>query len=756
MADPRIVISTEAAVNPRDVAYRSFATAFRGFDQQEVRNFLRRVGEELVSAQQRETELRRVIEDLRRPIEPPALDEEALTTALGEEAARVLHTAKEAAADIRAKAEDKAARLLLEVEEKGARLVREADARATRMRADAEGVMAERTEEAEAAAAAIRRGAEAEGEAMRAQAHAESAAELEAARDRGRAMVAEAQALRERVLSDLLRRRTIARAQIEQLRAGRERLLDAYRLVRRTAEEATEELSVAEAEARLAAEAAARRAASAPEGTVEELEADLTAARRAELPLVEPSSAWMPRPAERTEPERDREPEGSREPAEPVLAGTGATVSFEAAARPAAATALPAAEPATVPTAAAPAPAAGSDHPAPAPATVPTAAATTPAAMPDQPGPAPAAGSDQPAPAPAGPDPRSLAPGAVPVPPPLTPVSTAVASSAPASGSTPAATTAPSDGVRLLKAARLEEPPVSLPALPAEPGVSGAGVPGAGAPAAEAGAVDDLFARLKADRARVVAHARDVLHDAAEADSGGKPAAVPNAAGDGARVAEADEAILQRRDELLEPIEQQLSRRLKRTLQDEQNELLDSLRTRREEGSALPPAEEHMRRYRSVVSPLLAEAARHGAGSTEAGEVEEDAIAAAADDLSGDLSIELIGPLRERLESALAELAHSSDPQAAAELLGSGYRQWKAQRVEGLARHHAASAFTRGAFAATPSGRRLRWLVDDDGDGCADCDDNALAGPTPKSEEFPTGQRLPPAHPGCRCLLVPE
>jgi hypothetical protein len=30
-----------------------------------------------------------------------------------------------------------------------------------------------------------------------------------------------------------------------------------------------------------------------------------------------------------------------------------------------------------------------------------------------------------------------------------------------------------------------------------------------------------------------------------------------------------------------------------------------------------------------------------------------------------------------------------------------------------------------------------------------------LAGPTPKGQAYPTGQLHPPAHHGCRCLLVP-
>jgi hypothetical protein len=117
---------------------------------------------------------------------------------------------------------------------------------------------------------------------------------------------------------------------------------------------------------------------------------------------------------------------------------------------------------------------------------------------------------------------------------------------------------------------------------------------------------------------------------------------------------------------------------------------------------------------------------------------------------AGALARELVEPLRDRLSRAL----DADDPTVAAESVRAAYRQSKVQQVEASARHHALAAFTVGAFAATPNEVDLQWLVDDDGH-CPDCDDNALAGPTPKGQPFPTGQLHPPAHPGCRCLLVP-
>src|SRR5437879_5626651 len=491
MSDGRVVISSEPSMGADEVAHRGFSSSFRGFDQNEVRAYLRKVGEELRVLRERERELRKSLEDARRTAAHPVPPDEAtLMAVLGEEAGRVLQTAKEAAADIRAKAEENAGRLLREAEGKAVRLLKESEERAARLRSDAETVMAERAEEAEKAAGSIRRAAEAEAGSIRAQAQAAAGEEVEAAKARGREMVGEAHALRERVLADLVRRRSLARVQIEQLRAGRERLIEAYRVVRRTLDEATDELSVVETEAKLAADSAARRAAAAPEGTVDELEADLTTARRAELPLVEPSSPWTPPPS--------------------------------AVAPP----------------------------PPPAPVEAPP--------------PVEAPRVEPPAPPP--PPPVEAPP---PPPPPDEPV------------------------VRVLQAfdvGAIEDEPAPPPE--ADPDV-------------EAGSVQDLFARIKADRADAVARARAVLDELPDVIANGEE---PSSNGSVA-ISDVDESMLQRRDEMLTPVEEQLAKKLKRVLQDEQNELLDRIRVTTGALSGLAhDAAAHASRYAAAATPRLPEA----------------------------------------------------------------------------------------------------------------------------------------------------
>src|SRR4051812_22254347 len=111
MTDGRVVISSEPSMGPDEVAHRGFSSSFRGFDPNEVRAYLRKVAEEVRGLRDRERELRKSLEDaLRAASHPTPPDEATLMAVLGEEAGRVLQTAKEAAADIRTKAEEKAGR----------------------------------------------------------------------------------------------------------------------------------------------------------------------------------------------------------------------------------------------------------------------------------------------------------------------------------------------------------------------------------------------------------------------------------------------------------------------------------------------------------------------------------------------------------------------------------------------------------------------------------------------------------------------
>lgn len=244
---PRLIRSTPRLTRD-EIVNQSFPPAFRGLSEASVRAFLRRVADEYEAVRTRQDELFAEIEGLEaRLAETPRVEEYDLLAAVGDETARVLRSAKESAEEIRRVAEEKAAELLREVHEE-ARLSRE----------QVEQAAAERTREADEAAAEILReaerltrelqeGAEARVTEFTAQSEAEVKAEMESARRRSAEMVAEAQATRDRMLTELTRRREALEAQLDMLRAGRDRLLEGYRVVKRTLDEATDALRAVDA-----------------------------------------------------------------------------------------------------------------------------------------------------------------------------------------------------------------------------------------------------------------------------------------------------------------------------------------------------------------------------------------------------------------------------------------------------------------------------------------------------------------------------
>jgi DivIVA domain-containing protein len=642
MADDRRYNAADVPVTAEEVAHRGFSTAFRGFDANEVRAYLNRVAESLRAARDRQRELELLLRETEARAAKPVLDEATLTSALGEHTARIIRSAHEAAADIRLKAEESVEKILKDAHED-----------ATRIRADAERVLADRSSEAEAECNALRQAAEADAQGMRRRSQEQADRMLERSRVQAKEIANESQALRARVLGDLMRRRRSAVMQVEQLQAGRDRLLEAYRVVRRTLDEATESLERAEADARAAAEAAAHRVAAEPEPTPAELLGEIA-------------------------PHRELSAESDQIPPDSV------------------------------------------DSSAPEP----------PVAVPAEPvAPMPAMRSsvrvlrgvpDAPAEEPPGPDEvqESPRPSLAVVQPP-----------------------SEIESVRIVRA----DDPMPEPAPTPEPVVMAEPEP---EPEPEPEAepevrpeVDELFAKLRDEVAE---------EPAADEQADEQPVAVADEPD--------EEALLRTRDEVLTPINAALTRKLKRALQDEQNEVLDRLRRHRggkpSIDVAFPEGVDHASRYADVVHPLLADALAAGASSAGAAPPKEADEAVAA--IAAELADALLAPLRRKLDNALADAASIGEDEAGVtSRVSAAYRDWKTARLERLSADHAGSAYAAGAFGTWAPGTPLKWIVRDVDGECPDCDDNALAGPTPRGEAFPTGQVRPPAHAGCRCLLAP-
>ncbi len=198
--------------SPAAVGAAQFTVGRRGFEQEEVRDFLRMVSAELARLQERERFLESELRALqtRGMSGPGVLDEETVTTLLGAETARVLTVAREAAQQMRARAAEAAERV-----------VREAGGDAARIRAEAE----------------------IESSRHRSDVAVDAEAELELAKQQGREMVVEAREYREKVLAEMARRREAARDQIEKLIHGRDRLLGVFERASSVANEVVDDLN---------------------------------------------------------------------------------------------------------------------------------------------------------------------------------------------------------------------------------------------------------------------------------------------------------------------------------------------------------------------------------------------------------------------------------------------------------------------------------------------------------------------------------
>src|SRR3990170_1713732 len=196
--------------SPASVAGATFGTARKGFAPDEVRAALTSVSGELGRLGERIRQLEAELALAKRaPDSSAELDEAALTERIGEETVRVLHTAREAASQIKTRAEENAARLVADATDEVARMRHDTELEVARKRADAA---------------------------------ADAEAELALAKQQGREMVNEARAYRERVLADLEARTARARQQLEELAHGRERLLQVFERARLVAIDVSTEL----------------------------------------------------------------------------------------------------------------------------------------------------------------------------------------------------------------------------------------------------------------------------------------------------------------------------------------------------------------------------------------------------------------------------------------------------------------------------------------------------------------------------------
>lgn len=749
---------------------------------------------------------------------------EAVATMVGEETARIVEAARHAAVEIGARAREDAERIVADSREE-ARLIR----------ADAEIQLLQRTRETDDAvaerlldAAAAVQEAQTRAEAIVADAFTEGATLVLRARDeaetligageaRARELVDVAGATRDELLVDLIRRRKLLRRQVEQLEAGRLRLRSAYDVVESALTSATDELDRTPAEAREVAVAAAERSDTAPDL---ELEAVVTALG-ADPALVSGHPVASPAPGDDAAPDPiDAGGPAGTEGSELIGAATGAAEASPRTSGEPEATSI-GADPAplapdldrrTASTAVAPDPVPTLDlDPDPDPDLDPHPdVETTPglAAAVETPG---AELTD----APGGTHPADE--GVIVAPP------------ADATPSDPAEPTlAPTAAER--RGRRRAPDPVefegrwssAVRVLPPGPETSEAGVPGSndrsGRRVRSGVSAAEVFDRLRAGDAHQPALFEQAPTGDAGEDTAGapdSPSAVPAPAAttDAIRPdpatpppAETDPEVewLARRDAAVAPALRALRRRLKATLADDEDNLLESVRR----SPAVPDRVDQVRDARArrdelvgAMTPSLVTAVTAGAELVAPGTVanpdhESGAHpAATVEDLAAELADIVTEPLEERLDRSFAryhrtmkeltvtdvgaEVPAAEIPggidRALASLVSSikaAYRARRGAQVQVPTEHAVLAAAHRGLLAAVVPGKPLRWVVaasvpaarrgskaDPDpgetvavGRVCASCVAVADVG---AGDPFGHGHLLPPARQGCRCAVAP-
>jgi DivIVA domain-containing protein len=639
--------------SPTAVAGATFPSSRRGFDQNEVRDFLRMVSAELSRQQERITFLERELLNSQQavPAPPIELNEETITELLGEETARIVQAAREAAGKIKVRSEETATRLVREATDEAARIREDAELEAARVRQDA-------TSDAEA--------------------------EILMAKQQGRDMVNEARAYRERVLADVARRRELAREQIEDLMHGRDRIVQVFDRARIATEDVLRELDdVAEEPSEFVNLAPT----TGPIPII--VQADEIEAHEAVRPAVSSAPAFAP---------YDQDEDVAVMAAEVVIDRSALIEDVVITEQTITEQSIVEEE------------------------VVDVAVVADVLVIEDDA--------------------------------PIAPVVELVVE-APVSNVVPLFArqeTQAVDAADIDSELDDDEDDENDPPLVIVEQKAKVVVPPA----------DDIFAKLRRSGAESVA--KEVVTTQVKKTEPKKKAVdkVVEPIVETVVAPEVEEVAIatpfELRDAALAPVIVAMSRKLKRVLADEQNEVLDILRGKlsvKTLDAIVGPKADHSARMIEALEASLKASALAGAKSLSnaADKDLEKMVATQMAAINEYVIATVVVPLRERLSRSISQA--SGDNAELTSLVRLVYREWKNQHVDTQVDNIAQTSFGRGAFAALTPGTKVCWKVDPNGPACADAEDNSLAGFVVAGEAFPTGHTHAPAHAGCRCALVP-
>ncbi|MGH2773708.1 MAG: hypothetical protein ACRDIU_11315, partial [Actinomycetota bacterium] len=219
---------------------------------------------------------------------------------------------------------------------------------------------------------------------------------------------------------------------------------------------------------------------------------------------------------------------------------------------------------------------------------------------------------------------------------------------------------------------------------------------------------------------------------------------------------DAPASVFDRRALATDGLPAEAARRLKRILQEDQNELLHRIRTHRGKGSLadnVPDPGEQLTRFNSSLQQVLSKAfagGRQAAGAKGPGRPEGP--------LGSLIARQVVNPLRSEVGKIVgAGLDAGDTPSAIAERAGDVLRVWKGVRTELLGEAMVYAAYHQGLLDAWGRNKKAlkKWALSVDEPHCPGgvCQKNADQGPLALKATFASGHLAPPAHGGCTCAL---
>lgn len=644
MADTDQIGSRSVRMTADEINQRGFATKVRGLSETDVRSFLKRVAEEVDRLGKREDELLAKIKSLQEDLTAkPKATKSQLLEILGEQTTRVLSSAEQAAEQMISEAKEQSEQSLKNAKEQSEQLITKAKEKSD-----------ETIEKCEAKAKAISERAQREADTV-----------LSQARSKGRELFQESVVVREQILKDLLKRRDLLLDQIEELRNGREELLDSYKVVKSSFQKATDALQSVEQRANgelmqqtidvdelLKSPVELPKVLDSKNPGVSDKEADKKSESGTDDQSVTTSSIEQSEDAESKEQKEskiyDYSANESKEESEvKEISITGKRKSFKNYVKE-------------------------------------------------------ALGSD--------------------------------VSSEPENK-----TESNSISVQAQPQERLDDQAVGI---------------GDVKTIAKKKDVGALFQSLKEQ------NGSDQIEPKSQADSSDsknnedeikEPASIDLTAEEEKKPSKEKSSTkkdpVALRDDAISGITTTILRKAKRQLQDEQNELLDTLRTvkpkkRVSSDQVLMEEQTQIKTWIEASRSELEEAFNQGAKTVSSKKT------VASDEMLKNTILWVISPLREALAMAIDE----GDSQESGSRVGAKYREWRNSNLKSALTDALCCAYNNGVLSAVDSDATMKWQVEKSGQ-CPDCDDNALE-PTTAGEAFPTGQIAPPAHPGCRCVIT--